>query len=110
MGSIHGRCAGGGASAADVAVSLDEDGSAPRTVHAFILKAHSPVFRRMLDGSMTEATERIVNMKGVSPSELEDFLSCLYQLAVPKEVQESEARLIVMLSMADRYEILALKD
>lgn len=98
-----------GGADADVEIRLDDEGQV-FTVHSFVLKAHSPVFRRMLDGSMAEAFEGVVNMKNVSASELDDLLACLYELSVPKEVQEDEGRLMSLLALADRYEVLALRD
>merc|ERR1719323_1102118 len=59
---------------------------------------------------MLEATDRTVKMAGVSPGELDDFLTALYQLGVPRELQEDQDRLLGLLSMADRYEVIALRD
>lgn len=105
---------------ADVRIQLDcgppdsADGAAgagvDRGVHAFVLQAQSPVFRRMLAGPMLEATDRTVKMAGVSPGELDDFLTAVYQLGVPRELQEDQDRLLGLLSMADRYEVIALRD
>lgn len=100
--------AGSGRSDSEVEIRLDEGHI--RSVHAFILKVHSPVFRRMLDGSMAEAAHQAVDMKQVSARQLDDFLSCLYQLRLPKEVQDDEERLMFLLTLADRYEVLALRD
>jgi speckle-type POZ protein len=94
---------------ADVEIKLDDD-TASHTVHAFVLKAHSPVFRRMFEGRMAEAADRIVTIKHVSAIELDDFLRCLYEMSVPKEVQGDEGRLMSLLTLADRYEVLPLRD
>lgn len=89
-----------------IQIKLDEECEASE-VHSFILQAHSPVFRRMLDSCMTEASERVVTMANVSVNELNDLVDCLYQMRVPKEVQEDESRLLALLGLSDRYEILA---
>lgn len=97
--------------ATDVTIVLDEEGSAGAAVHAFVLQAHSPVFRRMLAGSeWAEAKERAIKMSGVAPSELSDFVSSLYELGIPRDVQEDESRLLGLLALADRYEVIVLRD
>jgi len=94
----------------DVQFQLEDDASTTVGVHAFLLQAQSPVFRRMLAGPMREATDRTVKMAGVLPRELEDFLRALYGLHVPAEAEEDDDRLISLLSLADRYEVIALRD
>lgn len=81
-----------------------------RFVHAFVLQAQSPVFRRMLAGDMREATEGVIKMAGVTPVELDDFLRALYSLAVPPDVYEDTERLLSLLAIADRYGVVALRD
>jgi len=98
----------------DVQLEPDEEegGGAVSTrgAHAFMLQAQSPVFRRMLVGQMVEATERRVRMTGVRPRELDDLLAAIYRLGVPPEVRENEERLLVLLGLADRYELVALRE
>lgn len=91
-----------------IQIKLDEESAMPSEAHAFVLQAHSPVFRRMLDSNMTEATERVVSMANVTLQELDDLVSCLYQMRIPKEVQDDESRLLALLALSDRYEILEL--
>merc|ERR1712008_183388 len=57
-----------------------------------------------------EATERRVRMAGVRPRELDDLLAGIYRLGVPPEVRGNEERLLALLSLADRYELVALRD
>jgi len=64
----------------------------------------------MLAAPMTEAADRTVKMAGVAPSELEDFLCALYGLGVPRDAREDEERLLGLLALADRYEVIALRD
>lgn len=87
----------------------DED-SRLHVVHAFILQAQSPVFRRMLHSPMTEASNGEIVMAGVTAAELDDFLAALYGLSVPTNVQEDTDRLLAMLGLADRYGVTALRD
>jgi len=96
--------------ARDIEIELDDGISPPFEAHAFVLQAQSPVFRRMLAGPMVEATRRRIQMAGVTPSELEDFLSAMYCFCVPRDVQEDDNRLLELLSLADRYEVMALRD
>lgn len=99
----------------DVQLEADEEeeggrAASTRGAHAFMLQAQSPVFRRMLVGQMVEATERRVRMAGVRPRELDDLLAGIYRLGVPPEVRGNEERLLALLSLADRYELVALRD
>merc|ERR1719336_3858157 len=56
-----------------IAAAKDRGGR-PRAAHAFLLKAQSPVFRRMLAAPMTEAAEGVVRMTGVTERQLDDLL------------------------------------
>jgi len=108
------RAAASSASGADASSSSQEGRArrrgAGRAAHAFVLQAQSPVFRRMLATGMTESTDRIVHMAGVSPQQLDDLLEALYGFGVPTQAREDDGRLLALLSAADRYEILALRD
>lgn len=90
-----------------IQIKLDEEDNATCEAHAFLLQAHSPVFRRMLETPMTEATDRVITMANVGVRELEDLIRCLYQMRIPQEMQEDESRLLALLALTDRYEILA---
>lgn len=79
-------------------------------VHSFVLQAHSAVFRRMLAGPMCEATAKTIQMVGVTPTQLDDFIRALYNLSVPEDAREDEDRLLGLLSLADRYQVVALRD
>mmetsp|Transcript_61087 Transcript_61087/g.172199 ORF Transcript_61087/g.172199 Transcript_61087/m.172199 type:complete len:392 (+) Transcript_61087:69-1244(+) len=95
----------------DIVFELDDGaGTRVHSAHSFVLQSQSPVFRRMLAGPMTEATERTIKMSGVTHTELEDFLAALYGFAVPAVVAEDEERLVNLLALSDRYEVLPLRD
>lgn len=106
----------------DAATSMSKPGSSGRSptpavlppstrmVHSFVLQAQSPVFRRMLTGPMTEATEGVIKISGMGPIELDDFLRALYGLAVPSDVYEDTDRLLSLLAIADRYGVVSLRD
>lgn len=91
-------------------VKRGDDRGQARPAHSFLLKAQSPVFRRMLAAPMTEAAEGVVRMTGVAPRQLDDLLGTIYSFALPEEVREDDERLMALLSAADRYELLALRD
>lgn len=80
-----------------------------RRAHSFLLQAQSPVFRRMLAAPMLEASERTIKMSGVTSQQLDDLLQAVYRFGVPPEVQDSEDRLLGLLALADRYELLELR-
>lgn len=109
-GSCHEPPAFSGGGASAPSTPRKPRRGAPRGAHAFMLQAQSPVFRRMLAAPMTEAADRVVHMAGVSPTELDDLLSAIYSFGVPAEVREEDDRLIALLGLADRYELLSLRD
>lgn len=91
-------------------VSVAATPPSTRMVHSFVLQAQSPVFRRMLAGPMTEATDGVIKISGMTAVELDDFLRALYGLAVPPDVFEDTDRLLGLLAIADRYGVVPLRD
>eukprot|EP00927_Polykrikos_kofoidii_P052741 TRINITY_DN46688_c0_g1_i1.p1 TRINITY_DN46688_c0_g1~~TRINITY_DN46688_c0_g1_i1.p1 ORF type:complete len:457 (-),score=90.73 TRINITY_DN46688_c0_g1_i1:157-1527(-) len=95
------------------ALAEEGRGGAPTTivrVHSFVLQSHSAVFRRMLAGPMCEATCKTIKMADVTPTELDDFVRALYSLRVTDDVRDDEERLLGLLALADRYQVVALRD